>query len=423
MTYYLLIIFLVLEYVRPTSFYPQLLVLHINAIFLYAMTAGSLFGKSTVSAAEILREPNSRMLLAFLGLIVGSVLTADVTTYATNVMRSVSEYLLVYWVITRAATDLRRIKGIFATLVLVHLVVTALTPSLLTSSDRQYLATGYFLGDSNDYALSVNIAIPLCLFLVFDAEMARNRLISAVVLFCLALIVVITQSRGGTVALLAVAIYYWVKSNRKLWMAGIAIVAVALVLALAPAAYWLRMNDIANPDEGSAGGRILAWSAGTRMALDHPILGVGAGHFAVKYGTEYRSSFEVPGATAHSIYFLALGELGFPGVALLLVLIISNFVANRRLGKDIAARRPGDSDADQRLLASMSASLIAFATGGAFLSALYYPHIYILAALLVATRRVVRERSQAAPSTAKVPAKEVPYHPALVPKAAASRTV
>ena len=35
----------------------------------------------------------------------------------------------------------------------------------------------------------------------------------------------------------------------------------------------------------------------------------------------------------------------------------------------------------QRLLISLNSSLIAFAVGGAFLSAIYYPHIYVLAGL------------------------------------------
>ena len=42
-------------------------------------------------------------------------------------------------------------------------------------------------------------------------------------------------------------------------------------------------------------------------------------------------------------------------------------------------------------MAALSASVIAFAVDGAFLSALYYPHLYVLAGVSVAGRRVVRE--------------------------------
>ena len=47
------------------------------------------------------------------------------------------------------------------------------------------------------------------------------------------------------------------------------------------------MNSI-SAEEGSAQGRILAWQAAGRMALDHPLMGVGSGHFPVAYGVKYR---------------------------------------------------------------------------------------------------------------------------------------
>ena len=58
----------------------------------------------------------------------------------------------------------------FGVLILVHVILAALTPEMFTDpEDRHYLASGTFLGDGNDYALSVNIAIPLSLFLWSDA--------------------------------------------------------------------------------------------------------------------------------------------------------------------------------------------------------------------------------------------------------------
>ena len=139
------------------------------------------------------------------------------------------------------------------------------------------------------------------------------------------------------------------------------------------------------------------------MALDHPLLGVGAGHFPVKYGVEYRPPgygvTELPWQTAHSIYFLILGELGLPGLAMLLGFIGWNLVANHRLSGEIQARGSPDAATDRRLLAALSASLLAFATGGAFLSAVYYPHLYVLSGLLTAARHIVRARHHRIPVT------------------------
>jgi hypothetical protein len=122
-------------------------------------------------------------------------------------------------------------------------------------------------------------------------------------------------------------------------------------------------------------------------------MGVGAGHFAVKYGAQYRPA-DAPGPwmTAHSLYFLALGELGFPGAALILYYFYWNLSQNRKLAVELAASSSPDKESLDTMLSSTSAALIAFAAGAAFLSCLYYPHLYVLGGLLGATRQIVRER-------------------------------
>lgn len=399
MVYYGLLLFFVLEYVRPTSFLPALYALHLNLLVPLAIVTGTLVGGGRVTNQEVLRDPNTKMILVLMALIIGSILTADVTLYAYNVFTTIVGYVLVAWVIVKQLTDVRQIKGVFQTLVLVHIVVAALSPQILTDPEgRHTMASGSFLGDGNDFALSVNIAIPMSLFLLFDAKTFRHKLLYGAAFLVLVLCVVGTSSRGGTVALVSVGIYYWLKSGRKVLTAVIASVAVSLVLLFAPPSYFERMRTISDHTDGSAQGRILAWKAGVRMAVDHPILGVGAGHFPVKYGVEYRPpgiTTEIPWQTAHSNYFVILGELGFPGLAILLIFIVWNLAANRRLARDIREHNSQTTSTDQQLLTCLSASLVAFAVGGAFLTAIYYPHMYLLAGLLAAARRIVRERHAA----------------------------
>jgi len=163
---------------------------------------------------------------------------------------------------------------------------------------------------------------------------------------------------------------------------------VVFVLAVAPAQVFDRFATLTKTGEemeGSAQGRILAWTAGIQMAANNPLLGVGVGHFPVKYGAEYKPEGyglnAIPWQTAHSSYFLLLGELGIPGIVFLIGILASNLVASRRMLRE---RNPGmDRQAVtcRKLVIALEASLIGFAVGGAFLSAAYYPHIYFLAAL------------------------------------------
>jgi putative inorganic carbon (HCO3(-)) transporter len=188
---------------------------------------------------------------------------------------------------------------------------------------------------------------------------------------------------------------------------------VAIVLLAAPPTYYQRMSTMTDTQESSARGRIDAWWLGVDMAIDNPILGAGAGQFPMMYGRSLGRW-----TTAHSVYFLTLGELGFPGIAVLLTLMISQFFANRRMVKEVRRVNPPEITTYINALSCTSASLLGFAVGGAFLSATYYPHLYVLCGLLVATRGIVKQQLETAAVTAQQPdAADVVVRPPLRPGA------
>lgn len=414
MIYYGLLAFFALEYIRPGSYLPALNALHLNTLVPALICAKTFLGEAPVTTQDALADKNTKRIGTLIALILLSVLTADVTEYAYNKFIAVIGYVLVFWVINKQIVDLRQLKGIFKALVLVHVVIGALTPEMFTSGQRTYIASGSFLGDGNDFALSVNIAVPMCLFLLTNETKMRQKLFWGAALLFLVFAIVATQSRGGTLALVAVGLYYWAKSNRKGITALMGLLAIAVVFALAPSGYFERMHNVANTEEGSAQGRIQAWSAGLRMAADHPLLGVGAGHFFMVYGSRYGKE-GAPWQNAHSIYFQILAELGIPGILTLLWCIFGNLLENRKVLHEIRARDPDGSVLTAQLLASTSATMIAFAAGGAFLSAVYYPHIFMVAAVMTASRRIaLRQAEHAAGATAPVPAaSHITIHPAL----------
>ncbi len=396
MVYYGLLLFFVLDYIRPGSYVPALNALHLNSIVPLAVLIGSLVNNGQVKASEALSSGNARWIMYLLALIVLSGLTCDVKLYAIDVFERVFGYCIIFFIIKKEIYDLDRMKGVFAVLVLVHLVIGGLTPELFSGDgERHYIASGGFLGDGNDFALSVNIAIPLCLFLMQNAQGFTKKVFFAGALGVLILGVVATQSRGGILALASVGLYYWSRSGQKILGAiGLAVV-VIFVFIVAPPQFFDRMGTMTQTGEemeGSAQGRLLAWGAGVRMAMDHPLLGVGPGHYPVKYGAEYKPEGyglnEIPWQTAHSSYFLLLGELGLPGLIFLLGIIGSNLAAGERLLRVIKPRLANDDLGGQNLVVALNASLIAFMVGGAFLSGAYYPHIYVLAGLLECGRAI-----------------------------------
>lgn len=411
MAYYCLLLFFVLEYIRPTSYIPGLLPFHLNLIVPVVAVVAAMFGK-TAKDVPGAKDLNGRIMIFILILLVVSVPTANVSAAAQPLLEAVIGYAAMYWVITREVTDVDRMKGVFRIMVLVHLMIMMLSPEMLYDPDSRShaLKSGSFLGDGNDFALSLNIVVPFGLFGLFQAKKFGSRVMIVAGLVFLVLGIIATQSRGGTIALACVGLYYWIRSGKKLGMALVAGAGLVAIIALAPPAYFTRMNSIADHTDGSAQGRIKSWKLAWSLALQNPLLGIGAGN------TPFLGR-----QNAHSIYFQILGELGFPGAGALIFLIIWNHVVNRRLLKEV---RPGpEGETHRQLLAALSASLIAFAVAGAFLSAAYYPHAYILAGLMTAGRRIVRNENVAVATATEVVHERRPitYHWALAPGTSSKR--
>ena len=400
MTYYALLLFFLCEYVRPGNFIPGLDALKLNLLVPVTAIVGTFVRKSPVSNRDLLAEPNTIAMIVFLGLLCVSTLLALVTMNAFDVTKIVFSYMLIYTVLVRQLGDVGRIKGVFMTLIGVHVLAIGLSPDIFAdSSGRASVSAGGFLGDGNDFALSVNVCLPMCLFLLQESRKKLPKMFWLGTMTLLVMAIVATKSRGGTIALVVTGLYFWSKSRRKILMAVCVLGAAAIVFVAAPPAYFNRMSTMTDTEESSAQARIKAWKTAVGMATDSPLLGAGAGHFPVAYGKANGGRW----MTAHSVYFLLLGELGLPGIGVLLFLIFYNLIANRKLQRELRDFDPDRTLTAANLLACTSASIVAFAVAGAFLSAAYYPHLYVIAGLLAASRHVVRQQMAAAFATGATP--------------------
>jgi probable O-glycosylation ligase (exosortase A-associated) len=212
--------------------------------------------------------------------------------------------------------------------------------------------------------------------------------------FILLLIAIIgTQSRGAALGGIAVFGFLWLTSRQKVAsLVGISLVAVIVAL-VGSETYFSRMQTIKDYEsDSSAEARIVAWKAGTRMALDNPLFGVGAGHFPAAYGAKYRPADAGRWMTAHSMYVLVLGELGLPGIITFCTLVFGGIfttLAVRRRVLRTATDPPSDKALQSaRLLGLLAASGVGFAVAGAFLSVAYYPHLFILTGILLSARAI-----------------------------------
>jgi putative inorganic carbon (hco3(-)) transporter len=401
-----LLVSIFMEYARPASFIPIFRIPFLISAIPLTLLLVVLFSKKVRPIREIMTDSTAKWMVAYIAMITLSVTYAMVTEYAFNAFKLTVGYLGFFILLSSLVTTERRLYGVVVTLLVAHLFLLAMNPNvILDPESRNYVIGATFLGDGNDFSLSLCALLPCVLMVSIRSKhfMARLTLWAGALILLFA--IVASQSRGATIGLAAVFGYLWLFSpNKGVTLAVIAAV-VAVMLLYAPDAYFKRMNSITDyQNEGSAMGRIDAWKSSMRMAADSPLLGVGAGNFPVAYGTKYLPKGAPPAwKTAHSSYFLVLGELGVTGLVLLLGLVVSNFKGNSKVRKKLAPANVPSDDANVRSaiirLRLLNAALIGFAVAGAFLSAAYYPHIFVLSGLMVAARlNITRDQGAASDS-------------------------
>ena len=259
-------------------------------------------------------------------------------------------------------------------------------------TERVWGPEATFIGDNNALALALIITIPLMYYLQqnSDRRWVRHGLTGAMVLSALAALG--SYSRGGLLAIAAMCLFMWIKSGKKVALGALLCLLGPLLLAFMPERWTERMDTINTfQEDSSAQGRLNAWQMAYNLARDR-FLGGGfevsdAGIFA-RYAPNPQDVH-----AAHSIYFQALGEHGFVGLALYLALGWATW----RTAAAIIRLARGKSELAWALgLATMcQASMVGFAVGGAFLSLLYFDMPYYLMAVLIATRILVEQHVKA----------------------------
>jgi O-antigen ligase len=274
--------------------------------------------------------------------------------------------------------------------------------------DDWRLADLYYY-DANDFATLAVTAIPLGLYFSTSRRWRSPvlRLASAAGLAILTLAFVRAGSRGGFLAILALALFvlFGYRAIAPKWrVAGIAIVALVLV-ATASGRFWTQMQTIFHSDQDynqtSDSGRMHIWARGLGYMFSHPIFGVGLRNFGEAEGTisslaqlqQYHIG--VRWNTAHNSFVLIGAELGIPGFIFFLTMLAGAYGALRRVGQAQPATDSG-AGAPASLAQALMGSMVGFVVGGFFLSLAYHQFLYALISLSTGLAKVTLRRPFAA---------------------------
>lgn len=226
-----------------------------------------------------------------------------------------------------------------------------------------------FIGDNNALAVAVLMIIPLMVYLyrVQNKVWVRRGLLFAIILSCFT--VVGSQSRGAFLAIGIVFAFFWLKSQQKLVTLICVVIMGITLFSFMPESWYQRMETIKNYQEDtSAMGRINAWKYSINAANNN-LFGVGFEAWTPETFARYAPTGSNARA-AHSIYFGVLADHGWIGLSLFVLIL---FITWKRLSKVIIICKQQENSENIQLLARMlQVGLIAYVSGGAFLSLSYF---------------------------------------------------
>lgn len=268
-------------------------------------------------------------------------------------------------------------------------------------------APGGTLGNRNFVAHVAAFGLPVLLLCGLRAYRPGGYLAGMLGVAAVAAVLFLTRSRAAWLALIAVGFVLlfglpWVRPLRRsgriltrffaLLLIGGG-VGVAAGLLIPNTLNWKSDNPymetakgVVNYQEGSGKGRLIQYKNSLRMAMEHPLLGVGPGNWSVQYPDYARRrdpsmSQTEEGVTSNpwpsSDWVAFLSERGFPAFVLLILAFVGITVGAWRRMR--AAR-----DADEGLVAlALAATLVGAVIVGAFDAVLLLPlpALWIWAAL------------------------------------------
>jgi O-antigen ligase len=439
-TFGLLAFILFLLFFRPADLFTALKVLHLPMIFVIICFGSHLVSSSSRGEPIFRITPITKVLAALtLWCLIcvpfaywqGGALATLVNDWMkmlvlfvlmVNVILTVKQLRIAIWICVLCAT-----------VVSVTAIVGFMLHGSLDASGRlTALVNGPYAG-ANYFAVTIVLMLPFALFDAFLHPRIIVRILSFVCCGIFVVATLLTQSRAGIAGMVLVSMLFlwqlrkWGKSLTRIFVITALLVPLAAVLT--PHGVWVRFSTLFEDYDVSS----LSPTSGLRMAagsqkerlqliykavtltLDRPIFGVGMGDFSSASAHTWTSGSGRDWVQTHNTYLQISSELGIPGLALYITLLVVTFRTLRRARDQIPEGGPGTKPYMLRLLCDATrVSLIGYLLTSAFANVGYQPYYFIIAGIGQAIALVALKVTANEPQTVPRPA------PAWPPEAEAS---
>ena len=388
-----LCIYLFLEYIRPQSLYPVLDILPWTQISLLMVAATIPNDKSI----KWVSSTGNFLILLFLFIVLLSAVFAFRPSVAWDKIDIPILWVIVYFLIITVVNTEKRFFVFVLLFLLVNFKMSQHGFFSFARSGFSYTGWGVtgspgWFRDSGDFGIAMTVFFPLAFAFAFALKEYWGRYKRWFFYFLPItgmVTIVATSSRGAQLGMVAIGIWFLLKSGKGIKaMMGIIIVSLA-VYALLPERM-LEEYQTAGDDKTSQA-RLEHWEFGMEVVRDKPVLGVGYHNwldycnFINPYGLGIKSHCQL----LHNTYIEAAAEIGVTGLVVYVWLALYVFRLNARTR--VNARQSGNKFI-LYMAHGLDGGLVGYLVSTIFFSELFYPDFWVQFAMTAALHEVAKKQ-------------------------------
>lgn len=385
-----LLFYLMLEYVRPQSVYPQLDILPWAQLFFMATFGFMILEKIRWQFSL----PISISIFSFFLWVLLSSIFANYPSRSFEYFKTIINWTLLFYMFVSIVNTRERFFLFFCAYLLFNFKMSqhaAMTWALRGFTFERWGISGTpgWFGNAADLGLEMVIFLPLgtVFMLSFYNKLPRYlKVISLLFPVTSFMAIIATGQRGTLLGLVAATGYLWWKSKNKFKSAIIIIVFALISLSFIPDAFLDRFKTMGSDETSNS--RLKYWKRGLEMAADNPILGVGYENWVPYYAREFPGeSLRGPiQEVAHSTPITVVAELGYIGF------FFYYLIAWRILqyGNKIQKIAPKTSNA--KIAFALNFGIIGYVISSVFITVSYYPFLWMQACMMAALYNITTQK-------------------------------
>jgi probable O-glycosylation ligase (exosortase A-associated) len=222
---------------------------------------------------------------------------------------------------------------------------------------QQIRVYGFGGMDNNSFCIAMVAGTGVAFFLGLSEQVWWRKLVAFAAAALMVHVPMFAESRGGMLGLVAAGATTFLILPKKPTYVAAWILGLVVALRLAgPGVVERFATAFADAEErdSSAQSRLDLWADCWDVMTKHPVTGVGPDHWpliAEQYGW-------LPGKEAHSIWFNAGAELGFPGVGLLIAFYAVTIRSCWKLARSAPVADPWLREAGRMVVVGLAAFLV-----------------------------------------------------------------